>query len=260
MADIEMKQMKILNSVLLEKLSEAKDRIEKLEEENQIFKSECAKIKDELTKIKGENNKLVAEMDTFKRHFQTSEKNPVEKFKSLNEIKREIARQRRNKEKVMRFPDEDGGEKNHIVKSCTESLNHKGHLKNHYKTAVIKAEKIVFKSPNEIKREITRQRRNREKVMSGGAKCHICDKEFSTKQNRATHIKSIHQNKTKYVTCDKCGKTYKSAFSLNRHKKIHLSNVEKEEKYYKCQNCFKLFSRSDNLKNHAKIHNQFGNT
>ena len=55
MADTEMKQMKILNSVLLEKLSESTDRIEKLEEENQVFKFECAKIKDELTKIRGEN-------------------------------------------------------------------------------------------------------------------------------------------------------------------------------------------------------------
>ena len=125
MPDTEMKQMKILNSVLLEKLSESTDRIEKLEEENQVFKSECAKIKDELTKIRGENKKLVAEIDKFKqRHFQTFEKNPqrikrsvVEIFKSPNEIKREITRQRRNKKKVFSFQEDKDGQKNHIFKN-----------------------------------------------------------------------------------------------------------------------------------------------
>ena len=49
-------------------------------------------------------------------------------------------------------------------------------------------------------------------------------------------------------------KTCKTSHSLIRHKKIHMSEVEKEEKYYKCEICFKLFARSDNFESHAKSH------
>ena len=65
MAATEMKQMKILNSVLLKELTESKDRIEKLEEENQMLKLEQTRIKDE-------KMKLIEEIDTFKR-LQSSE-------------------------------------------------------------------------------------------------------------------------------------------------------------------------------------------
>ena len=42
MADIELKQMKLLNSILLEKLGESQDKIEKLEEEkSNIQKETC---------------------------------------------------------------------------------------------------------------------------------------------------------------------------------------------------------------------------
>ena len=46
-ANAEFKQIKVLNSILLKEVTEAKDRIEILEEENQILKIEYEKIKKE---------------------------------------------------------------------------------------------------------------------------------------------------------------------------------------------------------------------
>ena len=153
MADIELKQMKLINSILLEKLGESQDKIEKLEEENQTFKNEHAKIKDELTKIKFENKKLVDEIGILKQNLKTSEKTPrgknrsmssYYKFKSPNEIHREITRKMRNREKVLPWQDNDDDNFN-------ESPNN---LENHVKTDVKEAEKNVFISLNEIKEEI----------------------------------------------------------------------------------------------------------
>ena len=180
MADIELKQMKLLNSILLEKLGESQDKIEKLEEENQTFKKDNAKIKDELTKFKFENKKLVDEIGILKQNLKTSEKtsrgknrsmSSYYKFKSPNEIHREITRKMRNREKVLPFQEDDD--------NFNESPNN---LENHVKNDVKEAEKNVFKSLNEIKEEIAAtHNKKRQREISASSKIPAkCSKIFVT--------------------------------------------------------------------------------
>ena len=80
-ANAEFKQIKVLNSILLKEVTEAKDRIEILEEENQILKIEYEKIKKEnenkvntstynnggeVEKLKQENKGFKVELEKIK--------------------------------------------------------------------------------------------------------------------------------------------------------------------------------------------------
>ena len=231
MADIELKQMKLLNSILLEKLGESQDKIEKLEEENQAFKKEHAKIKDELTKIKFENKKLVDEIGILKQNLKTSEKTPrgknrsmssYYKFKSPNEIHREITRKMRNREKVLPFQDDADDNFN-------ESPNN---LENHVKTDVKEAEKNVFKSLNEIKEEIAAtHNKKRQREISSSSKipakcskiesnniCHTCDISFTLYKDLIRHNVSVHEEKK--LECPICSQKFSRSDTLKRHIKL----------------------------------------
>ena len=230
MADIELKQMKLLNSILLEKLGESQDKIEKLEEENQTFKKKHAKIKDELTKIKFENKKLVDEIRILKQNLKTSEKTPrgknrsmssYYKFKSPNEIHREITRKMRNREKVLPFQDDDD--------NFNESPNN---LENHVKTDVKEAEKNVFKSLNEIKEEIAAtHNKKRQREISSSSKipakcskiesnniCHTCDISFTLYKDLIRHNVSVHEEKK--LECPICSQKFSRSDTLKRHIKL----------------------------------------
>ena len=230
MADIELKQMKLLNSILLEKLGESQDKIEKLEEENQTFKKKHAKIKDELTKIKFENKKLVDEIGILKQNLKTSEKTPrgknrsmssYYKFKSPNEIHREITRKMRNREKVLPFQEDDD--------NFNESPNN---LENHVKTDVKEAEKNVFKSLNEIKEEIAATHNKKRQ------------REISSSSKIPAKCSKIESNNI----CPTCNISFTIYKDLIRHNEsVH------EEKKHECPICSQKFGRSDTLKRHIKL-------
>ncbi|XP_047445346.1 zinc finger protein 239-like [Mugil cephalus] len=53
----------------------------------------------------------------------------------------------------------------------------------------------------------------------------------------------------KSVTCDICGKTFKTNFKMRVHRRFHTG-----ERPYCCETCGKSFRRSDNLSAHKRIH------
>ena len=78
MSNAEFKQIKVLNSILLKEVTESKDRIEELEQENQELKIAQEKIKKEnenkyknrIEKLEQENQQLKIELENLKKLFQ----------------------------------------------------------------------------------------------------------------------------------------------------------------------------------------------
>ncbi|KAL5020490.1 hypothetical protein ScPMuIL_003382 [Solemya velum] len=87
-------------------------------------------------------------------------------------------------------------------------------------------------------------------------KCHICQREFSRRNNLQRHIRS---HSAKLYECDLCGRQFNETFYLEMHRKIH-TNVHK----YKCESCDEEFSERlkylEHMKKHAEqvIFNQYG--
>ena len=71
-----------------------------------------------------------------------------------------------------------------------------------------------------------------------------CDKDFSTKSNLRTHMKS-HEAET--YKCSQCGKIFKTDKNL----KLHISNNH-SEKRLKCDECERMFATMSRLNNHKK--------
>ena len=92
MSNAEFKQIKVLNSILLKEVTESKDRIEELEEENQELKTEQEIIKKEnenkynrIEKLEQENQQLKIEQEKIK--IENKNKNTrIKKLEEENEI------------------------------------------------------------------------------------------------------------------------------------------------------------------------------
>ena len=75
-------------------------------------------------------------------------------------------------------------------------------------------------------------------------KCDQCEKEFSSKSNLNTHIKTHNSAVQK---CNQCGKTYTTETNLKRHI-AHMHS----EKRLECDECEKRFSTISRLNSHKK--------
>eukprot|EP00794_Sanderia_malayensis_P007043 gene7043-7834_t len=77
-----------------------------------------------------------------------------------------------------------------------------------------------------------------------------CDKSF-TKFARLNNHLSIHK-KEKVYQCSECGKIFKAAWRLNKHKEIHLEN----RVLFKCpvDGCEKEYTEQKNVLAHMRIH------
>jgi KRAB domain-containing zinc finger protein len=111
-------------------------------------------------------------------------------------------------------------------------------------------------------------------------KCKVCDKTFSSKSKRYTHISRTHKDVIQSLQCNICNKSFTKNYNVTRHIRfVHSVNVYKCEhcnfvcKYretiinhltnshipgiklsYQCTNCDKSFTTSARLKRHKKVH------
>ncbi|CAD7013752.1 unnamed protein product [Ceratitis capitata] len=82
-------------------------------------------------------------------------------------------------------------------------------------------------------------------------KCTIddCDHWFKHEHYLQRHIRRVHTNEQKAVTCEICGGVYKNKCSLTKHKGRVHSNV-----VFTCEVCKKTFKRAIYLKEHMAQH------
>lgn len=78
-------------------------------------------------------------------------------------------------------------------------------------------------------------------------KCEVCGKGFRFASQLKKH-KKIHGNEKEYQ-CDVCKKQFRQLSNLKTHRKIHTG-----EKNYNCSVCKKAFRQAIHLKVHEKIH------
>ena len=86
--------------------------------------------------------------------------------------------------------------------------------------------------------------------------CTLCDATFKTHQSRLMHKRNIHEFKRKWqckniLTCNHCGKSFKSSLCLNRHLVTHTN-----ERPFVCNVCTTTFQTYQSMARHKKmIHN-----
>ena len=115
MSNAEFKQIKVLNSILLKEVTESKDRIEELEQENQELKIAQEKIKKEnenkynnrIEKLEQENQQLKVEQEKIKKE----NKNKNTRIKKLEE-----------ENEILKIENEEIIKKNEINEKYKESL------------------------------------------------------------------------------------------------------------------------------------------
>ena len=107
--------------------------------------------------------------------------------------------------------------------------------------------------------------------------CAKCNTSYSTPRNYRLHIKRMHGNRERTLTCQFCGKSFLEGQYVRIHEKYcqeikEFPCVTCDKKFvtkygmqkhalthgdtfsYQCTICDKKFSRNDNLKTHLRIH------
>ena len=77
--------------------------------------------------------------------------------------------------------------------------------------------------------------------------CKECKGTFKTKLSLKKHIKTVHQNLTKF-SCEEC----KATFGLKYNMKKHVKIVHEKVKSFECQVCEATFGTKYNLQSHNK--------
>ena len=92
--------------------------------------------------------------------------------------------------------------------------------------------------------------------------CSECEKTFSNISNLNRHLKTVHEDLSRYnvsyldniddalkFECQQCEKKFHRKDVLKRH----VQTVHSEKNEYSCSNCEKKFARKDKLKSHMKL-------
>uniref|UniRef100_A0ABM0MXR6 Spindle pole body component 110-like n=1 Tax=Saccoglossus kowalevskii TaxID=10224 RepID=A0ABM0MXR6_SACKO len=72
-------------------------------------------------------------------------------------------------------------------------------------------------------------------------KCHLCNKTYSSKRNRARHVKDVHQN-TDSFKCSLCDKSFKTQQNRREHARVHEKSV-----LFHCEKCGNKYKRKKDL-------------
>lgn len=82
--------------------------------------------------------------------------------------------------------------------------------------------------------------------------CRICFKQLKTKSCLKMHVESVHSKITR-ATCEICCKVYSNKYERDKHFKLnHLDDNNRE--YFVCQHCGKLFRSAELLRKHKNSH------
>lgn len=80
--------------------------------------------------------------------------------------------------------------------------------------------------------------------------CSLCNEDFTNVKRLQFHLKRVHNVREEVKhSCDKCGKSYRLASSLNIHRATHSNEAP-----YLCDICGKSFKHGSNLRCHRRSH------
>ena len=115
----------------------------------------------------------------------------------------------------------------------------------------------TYKNIQELKDHYNRKHQEGKKVVVSidqddkNLKCEKCDKTFTRKDNKKSHIDTVHSNIRKYK-CDQCEKAFKMSSSLKAHKACLHSTLRN----FKCKECSSTFKLNTQLTQHVKTVHQ----
>ena len=113
-----------------------------------------------------------------------------------------------------------------------------------------------------LERELERHKKVHTKEIRGDLICELCDKEFKNFKSLWNHqsaqcgkkyrkkYKKTGPTDSETLTCDTCGKGFKTSGALEKH----INIIHKGERNFACDTCGKSFTRASNLFSHQKIH------